>query len=103
MAPALLLALTLAAYLGFALLALSQHRHWQRAGGALPCPARLIVPMLALSYGLLLTALALALLRDGEVDDCGVLASLQEKTAQGLGYRLVDYRLFRRGRYFPGR
>lgn len=61
----MLLALMLASYLGFALLALSQDRHWQRAGGPLPCPARLVVPMRALGYGLLLAALALALVRDG--------------------------------------
>ena len=60
----MLLALTLASYLGFALLALSQDRHWQRAGGAVPCPAR-VVPLRTLGYGLLLIALALALLRDG--------------------------------------
>ena len=33
MASALLLALALACYFGFALLALSQDRHWERAGG----------------------------------------------------------------------
>ena len=65
MAAALLIALTLASYLGFALLALSQDRHWRRAGGPLPCPARFVVPMRALGYSLLLFALALALLRDG--------------------------------------
>lgn len=65
MAATLLIALVVASYCGFALLALSQERHWQRAGGSLPCPARLVVPMRALGYGLLLAALALALLRDG--------------------------------------
>lgn len=65
MASALLLALMLASYLGFALLALSQDRHWQRAGGSLPCSGRLVVPMRTLGYALLLAALALALLRDG--------------------------------------
>ena len=65
MAAALLMALVLASYGGFALLALSQDRHWQRAGGPLPFPARLVVPMRTLGYGLLLAALMLALLRDG--------------------------------------
>lgn len=65
MAAALLIALVLASYCGFALLALSQERHWRRAGGSLPCPARLVVPMRVLGYGLLLAALALALVRDG--------------------------------------
>lgn len=65
MAAALLIALFLASYCGFALLALSQARHWQRAGGSVPCPARLVVPMRTLGYGLLLAALALALVRDG--------------------------------------
>ncbi|WP_395709833.1 DUF3325 domain-containing protein [Reyranella sp.] len=65
MAAALMIALLVAVYCGFALLALSQDRHWQRAGGPLPCPARLIMPMRTLGYGLLLVALVLALMRDG--------------------------------------
>lgn len=65
MLGALLIALALATYLGFALLALSQDRHWQRAGGEVSCPARLILPLRTLGYGLLLLALVLALVRDG--------------------------------------
>jgi hypothetical protein len=65
MDAALLLALALSSYVGFALLALSQDRHWQRAGGAALCPARLVLPLRAVGYGLLLVALAVALLRDG--------------------------------------
>ena len=65
MAPALLLALALASYFGFALLALSQDRHWERAGGARNCPARLVLPMRLLGYLLLFVSLALALWRDG--------------------------------------
>ncbi|MDB5489481.1 MAG: hypothetical protein JWQ58_3196 [Reyranella sp.] len=60
MEPALLLSLSLASYVGFALLALSQDRHWERAGGARRCPARLIVPLRGLGYGLLLVSLVLA-------------------------------------------
>ena len=65
MAPALLLAVALACYFGFALLALSQDRHWERAGGSRCCPARLVLPMRVLGYALLLASLALALWRDG--------------------------------------
>lgn len=65
MAAGLLIALALFSYLGFALLALSQDRHWSRAGGKQTCPARLIMPLRAGGYGLLLAALGLALLRDG--------------------------------------
>ncbi len=65
MAAGLLIALVLALYFGFAFLALSQDRHWQRAGGGMPCPARLVVAMRTLGYVLLLAALALALVRDG--------------------------------------
>jgi hypothetical protein len=65
MAPALLLALALASYLGFALLALSQDRHWERVGGGRHCPPRLVLPMRILGYVLLLASLALALWRDG--------------------------------------
>ncbi len=65
MASALLLALALACYFGFALLALSQDRHWERAGGGRDCPARLVLPMRSLGYALLLASLALALWRDG--------------------------------------
>ena len=65
MAPALLLALALASYFGFALLALSQDRHWERSGGGRHCPARLVLPMRILGYGFLAASLALALWRDG--------------------------------------
>jgi hypothetical protein len=54
--PAVLLVAVLGAtYLGFALLALSQDRHWHHLGGARHCPA----------YALLLASLGLSLVRDG--------------------------------------
>jgi len=65
MAAGLLIAVALVSYVGFALLALSQERHWLRAGGKQACPARVVMPMRAVGYGLLLAALGLALLRDG--------------------------------------
>lgn len=65
MDPVLLVGLTLASYLGFVLLALSQDRHWERAGGERHCPSRLVLPLRALGYVLLLASLVLALLRDG--------------------------------------
>jgi ABC-type molybdate transport system permease subunit len=65
MEAVLLLALALSSYVGFALLALSQHRDWQRAGGEALCPAHLVLPPRVVGYGLLLVALAVALLRAG--------------------------------------
>lgn len=65
MTGVLLLALALASYGGFALLALSQDRHWERAGGARCCPERLAWPMRIAGYALLATSLALSLWRDG--------------------------------------
>lgn len=95
MAAALLIALVVASYCGFALLALSQERHWQRAGGSLPCPARLVVPMRALGYGLLLAALALALLRDG-----ASFGSLVWATMLSVGALLVVGTLTWRAHWF---
>jgi hypothetical protein len=65
MAHALLIALALVCYFGFVLLALSQDRHWERAGGSRDCPARLVLPMRIAGYAFLLCSLALALWRDG--------------------------------------
>jgi len=65
MAHTLLIALALACYFGFVLLALSQDRHWERAGGGRDCPARLALPMRIAGYAFLLCSLALALWRDG--------------------------------------
>lgn len=63
---AVLLALVFAStYLGFALLALSQDRHWHHLGGARRCPARAAMVLRVSGYGLLLASLILALVRDG--------------------------------------
>jgi hypothetical protein len=64
-AGVLLLALALASYGGFALLALSQDRHWERVGGARCCPERLARPMQLAGGILLVTSLFLSLWRDG--------------------------------------
>jgi hypothetical protein len=61
----LLLAVFVAAYLGFAALALSQDRHWHRLGGARHCPRRTCFLLRLAGYALLLAALILALVRDG--------------------------------------
>ncbi len=53
MIAALLIALALVTYFGFALLALSQDRHWLKAGGARHCPTRLVLPMRTVGYDLL--------------------------------------------------
>jgi len=49
------------AYLGFALLALSQRRHWQRLASGGPPAA----PLRVTGYGLLAASLGLAILGDG--------------------------------------
>ena len=62
---ALLLALFLSCYLGFALLALSQDRHWNHVGGGRHCPRRTAVLLRVAGYALLFCALVIALERDG--------------------------------------
>jgi hypothetical protein len=62
---ALLLAVLVGCYLGFAALAMAQERHWRRAvGHGHPSPARVIGLRIAGAAALVL-ALGLALLRDG--------------------------------------
>ena len=65
MDSALLLALCLAAYLGFAFLALSQARHWRAARGHAAARPAARVALRVCGAGCLLSALGLALLRDG--------------------------------------
>ena len=66
MQSALLIATALAAYLGFALLALGQARPWQRVAQTPPPPTGLRLLALRMLGGLALTlSLGLALLRDG--------------------------------------
>lgn len=52
-------------YLGFALLALSQDRHWHGVGGERHCPLPTMRLLRVAGYGLLLGALVLALMGDG--------------------------------------
>lgn len=52
-------------YLGFALLALSQDRHWHHLGGARHCPVHAARNSRVVGYALLLASLCLALVRDG--------------------------------------
>ena len=66
MQSALLIATALAAYLGFALLALGQARPWQRVAQTPPPPTGLRLLALRMLGGLALAlSLGLALLRDG--------------------------------------
>jgi hypothetical protein len=62
---ALLIAVIATCYLGFALLALSQDRHWQNVGGLCDCPFRAMVLLRLAGYGLLVAALVLSLVLDG--------------------------------------
>ena len=64
-AAVLLAALLVSVCLGFALLALSQDRHWHHSGGTRNCPPRAVLPLRTAGFGALLVALALALVRDG--------------------------------------
>jgi hypothetical protein len=62
---ALFAAVLVAAYLGFALLALSQDRHWHHLVGGRNCPARTVRILRAAGYALLLLGFWLSLVRDG--------------------------------------
>lgn len=61
----LLIALSLTAYLGFALLAVSQARHWRAVSGTAEPPPAVKIVLRVFGAGCLLMALGLALLRDG--------------------------------------
>lgn len=54
-----------ALYLGLALLALSQDRHWRAVGGARPVGRPTVVLVRVVGYVLLLASLAVLLVRDG--------------------------------------
>jgi hypothetical protein len=59
------MAVLAATYLGFALLALSQDRHWHHLGGARHCPGHAARALRVAGYALLLASLGLSLVRDG--------------------------------------
>jgi len=61
----LLLALLVAAYAGFALLALSQARHWRIVIGDVALPRRRVRVLRTLGGALIALSLILALVRDG--------------------------------------
>jgi len=61
----LLLALLAAAYAGFALLALSQARHWRAVVGAAALPRRRVLVLRSIGGVLIALSLMLSLLRDG--------------------------------------
>jgi hypothetical protein len=61
----MLVTLVVACYFGFALLALSQDRHWHHVEGTRHCPPRLVIPLRCAGFASLLLALTLALFRDG--------------------------------------
>jgi len=60
-----LLTLLAAAYAGFALLALSQARHWRTVVGAAALPRRRVLVLRTLGGALIALSLILALMRDG--------------------------------------
>jgi len=61
----LLLALSAAAYAGFALLALSQARHWRAVVGDAALPRKQVLVLRTLGGALIALSLLLALMRDG--------------------------------------
>jgi len=61
----LLLALLVADYVGFALLALSQAQHWRTVIGAAPLPRSPVLLLRTLGGALIALSLLLSLLRDG--------------------------------------
>lgn len=65
MQAALIVAVLAASYLGFALQALSQDRHWLHLSGERHCPPVVVRNLRVGGYALLAAGLALALLRDG--------------------------------------
>jgi Protein of unknown function (DUF3325) len=65
MSAALLAGVLAATYLGFALLALSQDRHWHHLGGARRCPPRTAFSLRVTGYVLLSVSLGLSVVRDG--------------------------------------
>ena len=65
MQAGLIVAVLAASYLGFALLALSQDRHWLHLRGERHCPPRIGRSLRVAGYASLITGLGLALIRDG--------------------------------------
>ncbi len=65
MQAALIVAVLAVSYLGFALLALSQDRHWLHLSGEPHCPPRIARSLRVAGYALLIAGLGLALVRDG--------------------------------------
>jgi len=61
----LLLALLVAAYVGFALLALSQAQHWRAVVGAVALPRRRVRGLRSIGGTSIALSLILALMRDG--------------------------------------
>jgi hypothetical protein len=62
---AFLVAALIVVYLGFALLAVSQDRHWHHLGGARHCPTRASMLLRIGGCALLIAALILLLVSDG--------------------------------------
>jgi len=91
----LLLSVFAAAYCGFALLALSQARHWKRVMNAGVCPKRIVWALRACGYGLLGVCFVLALLRDG-----ASFGSLVWATAISVGAVAVAFTLTWRPAWF---
>ena len=61
----LLVTLLLTAYLGFALLALSQARHWRRVGEPTPLSRGRVIVLRLAGAGMVALAFVLCLMRDG--------------------------------------
>ena len=86
---ALLIAIAAAAYLGFALLALSQGRHWRSVTGTTTRTALEAFVLRALAGLALATSLAIALLRDGPSFGALLWATVLSTAAIAVAFTLA--------------
>jgi len=89
MVEPLLLAIFATAYLGFALLAISQKRHWAAVAGTTPPRRAGVIGLRAGGGGMLLLSLALALARDGPSFGSLLWATAISLVALGVAFTLA--------------
>jgi len=85
----LLLALSAAAYVGFALLALSQAQHWRTVTGAAALPRRRLLVLRSIGGALIALSLILAPLRDGPSFGSLLWATAISLAALGVAFTLA--------------
>jgi len=85
----LLLALLATAYAGFALLALSQARHWRSVARAAALTRRRVLTLRAIGVALIALSLILSLLRDGPSFGSLLWATAISLAALGVAFTLA--------------